>query len=353
MPLQDDFNAAADEWFALEPGSFPAVPRPTASNTEIIAVRSLLPLPVVDSEGFRRHAAEIEAALLILSQSPSARRLAVVAIDAGYRIDVDPPVIGGAGAAHEAEAMGSADHVNKRIRLRSGARPESLALVLAHELAHIGQIIEGGLDIDIRHAAPGASLRQLLAMEADARAREIQVALELARPAPDDPSERLLFPGIIDIAVQDIGLAMIGPLLEKALPRLEEIGVQKIMAGVFKSFYSSPAMRAHYEATILETLGRVEPEAFGDEALFKGGLAPAELIQRLDAYLTPGYLAPQVPQYIDLAAPIFNSVAADTRDRLAALGAARADAAEWQLPVYAIAPHNPPAPNPRTLSPQP
>lgn len=338
MSLTDEFNAAADEWFALEPGSFPAVARPAAPGVgDVIAVRGLVPLPVLESIGFRRHEAEIKAALLILSQSPAARKLATLAVEAGYSIVVDPPVIGGAGAAHEAEAMGAADHVNKRINLRSGAAPESLALVLAHELAHIGQIVTGGLDIDIRHAAPGRSLAQLLAMEADARAREMQIALELAFAAKDDPAERLLFPHILDIAVRDIGTAMIGPLMAKALPRLPEIGPEKIMAGVFKSFYGSPSMRAHYEATILETLGRIEPAAFDDETLFKGGLAPAALIERLDAYLAPAYLAPQVPQHIDLAAPLFNSVAADTRDRIAALGVRRGDAADWQLPVYAVA----------------
>ncbi len=128
--VQEEFNAAADEWFALEAESFPAVPRPAPVSADaVIAVRSLLPLTVLESAGYRQHADVIDAALLILSQSPAARQLAQVAMEAGYRIEVDPAVIGGAGAAHEADAMGSADHVNKRIRLRSGAAP-------SRELAH-------------------------------------------------------------------------------------------------------------------------------------------------------------------------------------------------------------------------
>ena len=335
--LQEEFNEAADAWFLLEAGSFPAVPRPVTGGD--IAVRSLLPLPVRESAGYSAHEEDINAAILILSQSPAARQLAVAALNAGYAIFVDPPVMGGAGAAHEAEAMGAADHVNKRIHLRSGAAPQSLALVLAHELAHISQIVNGGLDLDIRHSHPAHSIKQLLAMEADARAREMQVAIELSYAAKDDPAERLLFPDMVAIATRDIGTAMIGGLMERAAPRLpHDIGVDKIMAGVFKSFYGSPSMRAHYEATILEALNRTEDADLKNPALFTGSMTTAALVSRLDGHLTPAYIAPQAPHYIDLDSSIFNSVSPETRDKIAALGAARGENHDWHLPVYGVIP---------------
>lgn len=106
MPLQQEFHENADAWFALETSGFPAVPRD--GLRDVIAVRALLPLAVMDS-----------------------------------------PVIAGGGAAHESAAMGGTDHALKRIHLKSGAAPESLALVLAHELAHVSQIVNGGFDIDL------------------------------------------------------------------------------------------------------------------------------------------------------------------------------------------------------------
>lgn len=343
MPLQDDFNDAADEWFALEDASFPAVPRPATSA--LIAVRATVELPVLDTPGFRAREDVVKAALVILSQSPTARKFAQTAIGAGYSIAVDPPSISGAGAEYEAESFGNTNHASRRINVRGSDDPLKIAMVLAHELAHVSQIIDGGFDVHVSAQHPLSSIRQLLAMEGDARAYEFLIAAELQYPAKDDPEERLLFPAMLDVAGDSIGVGLAKKVIEMAKPALERgDDPAEFMARVFKCFYASPSLREHYENTILhsiDTLEREQPGSLSDPALFRGRIPAEEIISRLDAHGVP-YLAKQAPKYIDLDDPVMCSVSVRTQQKLVALEAARhrnpAVPAEehWEGTVYKL-----------------
>ena len=353
MALNDEFNGNAgpedpsgDEWFALEAGSFPAVPRPAADG--LVAVRETLPLPILDTEGFRAREDQVKAVLLILSQSKTARKLAQAALASGYSIHVDPPVIGGAGAENEEDAQGSTDHVNRRINLRGTDNPLRMTLTLAHELAHISQIVNGGLDLSVTASHPVASMRQLLAMEGDARAYEMLVAIELSHKTKDEPEERLLFPQMMELAGKTIGssfaqkiIARVKPMLQKGEGEEGHIAPQKVMAAIFKGFYGSPSLRQHYEDTILEALKRQERETLQDPLNFQGGLSAKELEARIDAHGLP-YLQSAPQGYIDLDSALMLSVSEKTQAALLELekirhaNPATQDDATWRIPAYAV-----------------
>jgi hypothetical protein len=349
MPLQDEFNDAADEWFALEEGSFPLVPR--SSGDGLIAVRATVDLPVLDTPGFQKRPDAIKAALLILSQSPTGRKLAAAAIAAGYRIYVDPPSLSGAGPEYEDGTYGSTDHVNRRINSAGDQHPLHLALTLAHELAHVSQIINGGLDIQVSALHPLASIRQLLAMEGDARAYEFLVAAELQYPAKDDPGERLLFQGALDAVAKTIGVSLAPRVIDLAKPALEQGGDKaEWMARIFKCFYASPALREHYENTILhavETLEREQPGSLADAALFRGEMTQQELVSRIDGHGVT-YLVRHVGKYIDLDAPQMAAVSPRTQQRLLDFEALRhqnprtQDDRSWKGTVFQLVPAPPP-----------
>lgn len=307
MDASGEFNETAapdngaEEWFGLGPDSFPAVPRPetvspekssTAKTAEddTIAIRGILPLPVADTPAYWAQQEKIDAAMVVLSQSPTARKLAATAIAAGFSIVVDPPVISGAGPEADENnlVMGATDHLNKQIRLKGNDDPVLMAIVIAHELAHVSQNVNGGFPFVVSPYHPLSSLKMLMAMEGDARAHEFLVAYELAYAGKDDPAQRLLFPQAIDIAADNMGSAMAKRVIEKLKPRFpDEIDPKGVMAAMFTAFYSSPGLRLHYEDTILHAIDTVEqlnPGTIADEKHFTREVATAEILERLDSH---------------------------------------------------------------------
>ncbi|MDE1151383.1 MAG: hypothetical protein PW788_02505 [Micavibrio sp.] len=335
MPLQPEFNENADEWFALEDGSFPAVPRALAAG--VIAVRGTVDLPIADSTAFRTHEDSVKAALLILSQSPAARQLATVAINAGYSIHVTAPKTGDG----DVETFAQADHENRRIKLQvSGSEgAEKLALNIIHELVHVSQITRGGLGVDTRHGTPEASLRQILAMEADARARTIHIALELAYRGSAEPDERLTLPNIVMLAAEAAGVPMTLGLVQRAAPHLPDgIAPDALLATLFKSFYTSLPLRQHYGLSVLNAIESAGIADIQNTALFTGGKTANDVVTALDGHMQPAYLAPRVPGMIDLDSAALNAVSPTTATRLAQLAQLRGthNEAGWAMPAYTI-----------------
>lgn len=362
MSLQDAFNPdtspenagpddAGDDgiWFGLDARDYPGMKLPEDGTVHL--VRDMLPLPVAGTKGFEGREETIEAALVILSQSPTGRAMMQTAIDADYTIYIDPPVIGGAGPEDEADANGGADHENRRINLRGTDDAYALALTIGHELCHVEQFVNGGLCIHIREEHPVSALKKLLAMEGDARAHEMLIAIELAYGRKDDPEGRLRFPQMIDKAVEGMGIPVVAKLMEAVAERLpDDVAHDKIMAGVFKGFYNAPGLRRHYENTILHGLERQDAKDLRDPAQFQGQISAADLMARIDAAVgrreaqtgvTP-YLQKNAPGYIDLDDPAFLSVGAATQARLDRLSALRhenpaaGDEMPWRAAVYEI-----------------
>ncbi len=305
MPLQDDFNENADTWFALESGNYPAVPRGDA--TGVIAVRSLLPLVIEDTQAFRAQENVAEAAMVILSQSPHARALAQVALQKNYSIRFTDALED----SENAERSGSTDHTNRRIIALTQGDPLRVALVIAHELAHVAQA-EKGFTFSVLDKTPAAAIRELMALEGDARAHEFIVALELAYKSGDDPDERLLFPQAIDAVMDSTGSALTRKVIEYFRPQFPDIDPDEMMARVFKSFHGSLALRLHYEGTIMTALENLEPQQLRDPALFKDEFDSPATLRKLGDY------AQKAAKYLDLDSPQMACITAFTQEQLAA-----------------------------------
>lgn len=290
----------SDDWFLLEAGSFAQVPRSGGA----FAVREPLAFTAISNAALPRHEDALAAALLILSQSDTGRRLIETARAQGYAIAIDPPVIGGAGSFAEAKAQGSADHVEKRINLKGTDDPLALALTLAHEMTHISQIAKGGAPAIVSEYHPLAMLRLLLAMEADARAHEFAVAFELAYAKPGDPEQRLLFPQAIDAALASIDNSATHMVVGHFRPQFpgDDMDAMKegMMARVFKTFYAAPAMRRAYEATVLHSIATLEannPGELQDNNNFRRGATAAEIIAMVDSDMV---YASKAAKFLDL-----------------------------------------------------
>ena len=308
MPLQDEFNENADEWFALENGSYPAVTR--ALSADVIAVRNVLPLVVSDTDGYRAKPEVAEAAILILSQSPHARQLAQIALKNNYTIRID-------NIAHDsdtADASGYTDHLNRRIHAAVQDDPLRLALVIAHELAHVAQA-ENGFEFSVLKKQPAASIRELMALEGDARAHEFIIALELAYKTKGDPDERLLFPEAIDVVMDTIGSDFTKKIIAHYRPQFPDIDHEEMMARIFKSLYGSLRLRAHYEGVILTSLDSVDAQDQQNPSLFSEAFNAAATLQKLGNY------AQKAAKYLDLDSPQMAGVTSATQEQLAA----------WQL----------------------
>lgn len=308
MPLQDDFNENADEWFALENGSYPAVPRAPAED--VIAVRGMLPLVIRDTGAFRAQADIVEAALLILSQSPHARALAQAALKNNYAIRIDN-IVHDSGRV---ESHGHTDHLNRRIYAVPEADPVVLALRIAHELAHVAQA-EKGFEFSVLKQTPQSAIRELMALEGDARAHEFIVALELAYKTETDPGQRLLFPQAIDAVMETLGGEMSKKLVAHFRPQFPDIDRDEMMARVFKSFYAAIPLRAHYEASVLYALQGVDAADAANPALFAQEFDSAQTLQKLGGY------AQKAARYLDLDSPQMAGITQATHEQLAA----------WQL----------------------
>ncbi|MCC7038421.1 MAG: hypothetical protein IT560_14115 [Alphaproteobacteria bacterium] len=308
MPLQDDFNENADEWFALENGSYPAVPRAPAED--VIAVRGMLPLVIRDTGAFRAQADIVEAALLILSQSPHARALAQAALKNNYAICIDN-IVHDSGRV---ESHGHTDHLNRRIYAVPEADPVVLALRIAHELAHVAQA-EKGFEFSVLKQTPQSAIRELMALEGDARAHEFIVALELAYKTETDPAQRLLFPQAIDAVMETLGGEMSKKLVAHFRPQFPDIDRDEMMARVFKSFYAAIPLRAHYEASVLYALQGVDAADAANPALFAQEFDSAQTLQKLGGY------AQKAARYLDLDSPQMAGITQATHEQLAA----------WQL----------------------
>lgn len=307
MALQDDFNESADDWYTLVRGSYAGVPRADSGNT--VLVRNMLRLVVADTPALQDHAETVEAALLILSQSPHARQLAQIAIAGNYSIRIGA-------IAHDsdtADASGYTDHLNRRIYIAPKTDENAalrMALGLAHELAHVAQQ-EKGFEFSVLKQQPAASIRELLALEGDARAHEFIVALELAYKSASDPDERLLFPNALDVAADTIGSGMSKKVIEHFRPQFPDIDRDEMMARIFKSFYASIPLRAHYEGTILKALEKTDATDVANPALFQNDFDAAATLKKLGGY------AEKSAKYLALDSPQMAGITAETLETLA------------------------------------
>jgi len=192
-------------------------------------------------------------ALDILSQSETGRDLLDGMTKSGYRIVFDDRRTGSRGAG------GLCDPDNKLIVLRSSRDADYIALVLGHEAAHAMQHSRHNLFPSSLHK-PEVGIRLSFAIEADAYAQQVQIALELKHGDPKGPENQIRydkplrqmrkrFPNIVNVA-------------EKAMAKKDALENGAVVAAAFEAFYDNPQLRTFYEDAHTEWCSLYAPQLF-------------------------------------------------------------------------------------------
>lgn len=324
MSLPDNFNSAQNR---RADTSLPAYARPGGTAAPI------LPLDVYDTPELHGFEDTVEEAIFILSQSPTARRLADAAQNAAY-------VIVMMGDDENKDLRGYVDHEQRLIFLAKEQDPRLLALTLGHELTHVSQKVNGGIDISVLNDPPLRAIYKLLAIEADARAHEMQIAAELSYPAEKDTGQ-IAFPEILALAASKSENRFVKALLHHVAPRLQEgtLETPKFMAACFKSFYGDAGLRVTYENVILRQLATFDTADFQNPAHFQTTTTADDLTRAIDAHSMP-YLA-QNKAHVDLSEATYHAVSAQTLALVKQVQDIRRDnpavpkEATWQAPAFA------------------
>jgi hypothetical protein len=277
-----------------------------------------------------------EEAIFILSQSATGRRLMQTAIAADYGVVfVEDP---------DENLRGYVDWEQKLVFLTRQGDPRLLALTLGHELAHVSQRVQGGADINVIKDHPLHALKKFLAIEADARAYEIRIAIELEHPAAGEDPNRVRFDGLAQMAAGKVDISVMPELVESIVPRLAagDLTPDRAMAACFRAFYYDVSLRATYENRVMARIERLDPAILSAPGSFTRRTDSAAFIAALDGH-DIAYLQKN-RDITDIDDPPLAAVSAQTATRLRFLqdlrGANDNDgaAALWRAPVYAPAP---------------
>lgn len=314
---------AAPDFTAATRRGQPDTPAPYARPRG--ADQPAVDITVFDTPELRGHEVLAEEAIFILSQSATGRRLMQTAIAADYGIVFmnDP----------DKNLRGYVDNEQRLVFLAPADDVRKLALTLGHELAHVSQTVNGGISINVIKDHPLDALKKFIAIEADARAYEITIALELEYP--QNPAAA--FAHMLDIAAQKSDIATLPALVDKIRPSLPAApAADKIMAACFRAFYYDSALRATYEGKVLTRLEHTADTAMADANAYTRRTADDELMQKLDAH-DIAYLAKNKP-HTDISDPRLRAVCPRSAARLQDLQEKRLahgfDAQDWKLPVY-------------------
>lgn len=302
-------------------------------------------ITVYDTPEVRGYEQTAEEAIFILSQSATGRRLMGTAIAADYGIvfmdDADKNL------------RGYVDTEQKLVFLARTEDPRRLALTLGHELAHVSQTVNSDIKINVIRDHPLDALKKFMAIEADARAYEIKIAIELEFPAA---ANTLRFDGLLDIAAHKTDIGALPALADKIRPQLPDgIAHDKIMAACFRAFYYDINLRATYEAKVMSRIEQTSDTAMPDKTAYSRRIGDDELMQRLDGHDVL-YIQKNRP-HTDIADPRLKAVSTYTAARLEDLRDLRRgagfDTSDWHAPVYrAEAEAAPKAPAPKPSAPK-
>ncbi len=302
---------------------------------------AIVDITVYDTPEVRGYEQTAEEAIFILSQSATGRRLMGTAIAADYGIvfmdDADKNL------------RGYVDTEQKLVFLARTEDPRRLALTLGHELAHVSQTVNSDIKINVIRDHPLDALKKFMAIEADARAYEIKIAIELEFPAA---ANVVRFDGLLDIAAHKTDIGALPALVDKIRPQLPDgIAHDKIMAACFRAFYYDINLRATYEAKVMSRIEQTSDTGMPDKTAYARRIGDDELMQRLDGHDVL-YIDKNRP-HTDIADPRLKAVSTYTAARLEDLRdlrrAAGFDASDWHAPAYRIdtaAPAPAPAPKP-------
>lgn len=302
---------------------------------------------VYDTPSLRGFEQGAEEALFILAQSATGRRLMqnAIAADVGI-VFLDENESDGA-------TRGYVDWEQKIVFLARETDPRLLALTLGHELAHVSQFANGGVLLNVIEDHPLHALKKFLAIEADARAYEIKIALELEYPAPAEGNTRIRFDGMAQLAAHKTEISTLPDLAARIAPRLHDgsLSDDRIMAACFRAFYYDINLRATYENILMTRIEKLDDGILRAPQSFARETDSAAFLARLDGHDTPYMLKNR--EVTDIADPRLAAVSEKTLARVQHLAALRkatgaaVDDAQWRAPVYAPASAAAPAPAPK------
>lgn len=206
-----------------------------------------LDIAVYDTPSLAGFQHTLEQAILILSQSDTARHFGQAVIDHDYVVLVEDK------DGLKDDETGATDHDQKIIFLRKNDDARAIAIVLSHEFCHVSQRVNGGIVMDLKGDHPHHSLKKFMMQEADARAHEIGIAIEL------EP----LFNGITQMTVDKSNNPILEKLVEKAGA---DITTKRdaVMAGCFKSVFLHMPIRNDYEGNLLQRVANLGADILSD-----------------------------------------------------------------------------------------
>lgn len=186
----------------------------------------------------RRNAETLEAAILILSQSATGRDLLTAMKDNGYKIIFDDARTSAVGAG------GLCDSDDKALILHATDDPHYLALLIGHEAVHARQNMNQDLFPTSEHR-PAEAIKLSFAIEADAYAQQVQIALELYHGDRSGPDNQAIFAEPLQEMRRrfpDLCRAA-----ERAMIADGALDDGRVVAAAFQAFYHNLALRNFYE----------------------------------------------------------------------------------------------------------
>lgn len=288
-----------------------------------------LDLAVFETDNLAPYLDTIDAAIFLLSQSPIARQLAETAIAADYTI-----IVQHAKPDQPLTQYGYVDADNKLIFVYPVEDARVLALVLAHELTHVSQIVRGGLDLNVLDEHPLSTIRRITAMEADARVHELGVALELDRAG---------IAGMLADAVTKSNSPYVNDVVRN-MPATATPA--ELMADAFLTLYRMADLRASYEESVIAALEGAADDLIRDQIYLSAETPVAKVVDRLNSHAHAPYLADRGIEAA-LDSMLCRAIDAENINRIEAIAERSGrdrHAFTGGIPVYKAVPKNAPKP---------
>lgn len=277
--------------------------------------RTSIRLPLED--GRSQHSPEdekaLEEAFVILSQSRTGRWLLDIAREDKYTVIFqEPSEKDSSGDVHVVAGMNGR---HKRLIIQHYQDPAHLVVLLTHELAHVAQKRSDAFGPDDDAFLLDAAVRRVFASEADARAHEVQVALELRYGDPRGPEDQWRTDGVFEkVLTEEPIAALVGQYT--AGEHGENLDNGMTMAVCFEMFYSQRELRRHYAESVAE---KFETKAAEMGTLFnflsyRNDLPPAKLAASI-LHRSKPYLVDNLPD-LDLGDAHHSGVPEETAQRI-------------------------------------
>lgn len=218
----------------------------------------------------------LKQAIDILSQSRTGRYLLEEMTKEGYRIAFDDRRTGAHGAG------GLCDAANKLLALRSEKDPYYVALVIGHEAVHALQNAKSDIFPSSLHK-PEEGIKLSFAIEADAYAQQVQMALELSYGDSKGPANQIKY----DQPLQQMRKRFpdIVKAAEKSFMDAKDLESGLVCAAAFEAFYENPRLRTFYEDAHIQWANMYAPRLMQNKTQQKRNFSKSVKSQHVKSHL--------------------------------------------------------------------